>query len=184
MEYLAGKLLIASPYLPDPNFNRTVVLMIQHDEDGALGLVLTRPSEITVAQIWEQVSHETVDDTTPVYLGGPVQGPLMAVHTVPEHGEIEPVPGVYFATDKDHLESIVHDRRQPYRLFLGYSGWGAQQLEAEMEVGGWLTLPAQPKHIFELDCDNLWKMVTGNVGASIIQDSLHLKNMPDDPSLN
>lgn len=184
MEYLAGKLLIASPYLPDPNFNRTVVLMLQHDDDGALGLVLTRPSEITVAQVWEQVAEDQTDDDTPVYLGGPVQGPLMAIHTVAEYGEIEAVPGVFFATDKDYLESIVREQHQPYRLFIGYSGWGAEQLEAEMEVGGWLTLPAEPKHIFELDTDTLWKMVSGNVGASIIQDSLHLKDLPDDPSLN
>ena len=69
-------------------------------------------------------------------------------------------------------------------MFLGYSGWAAQQLEDEMEVGGWLTLPAKPEQVFETNTDLLWKSVSGEVGANIMRDSLNLKSMPQDPNMN
>ncbi|PQO34271.1 YqgE/AlgH family protein [Bremerella cremea] len=184
METLAGKFLIASPYLPDPNFLRTVVLMVQHDQEGALGLVLTRPINLTVQEMWKNVSGEQVDATEHVLQGGPVEGPLMAIHQVEELSEIEIIPGVYFAAQRENIEPLIREGERPYRLFLGYSGWAAQQLEDEMEVGGWLTLPATKEPIFESDTDLLWKSVAGEVGSNIMRQSLNLKSMPQDPNMN
>ncbi|PQO48172.1 YqgE/AlgH family protein [Blastopirellula marina] len=184
MEYLAGKFLIASPYLPDPNFLRTVVLMVQHDQEGAVGLVLTRPINLTVQEVWQNVSGESIDAPDQVLQGGPVEGPLMAIHQEPKLSELEVIPGVYFASQRENIEPLIRENRKPFRLFLGYSGWAAQQLEDEMEVGGWLTLPAKPEQVFETNTDLLWKSVSGEVGENIMRDSLNLKSMPQDPNMN
>ncbi|RCS42123.1 YqgE/AlgH family protein [Bremerella cremea] len=184
MESLAGKFLIASPYLPDPNFLRTVVLMVQHDHEGALGLVLTRPINLTVQELWKNVSGEEISAAEAVLQGGPVEGPLMAIHQEEALAEIEIIPGVYFASQRENIEPLIREGKRPYRLFLGYSGWGAQQLEDEMEVGGWLTLPARKEPIFESNTDLLWKSVSGEVGSNIMRESLNLKSMPQDPNMN
>lgn len=184
MESLQGQLLIASPHLPDPNFLRTVVLMVQHDDEGALGLVLTRPTELTMAAMWKEVAGEQIDDESLVFLGGPVQGPLMALHSHPPASEIEILPGVYFASDKENIETLVREQIEPKRIFIGYSGWGQHQLEAEMDAGGWLLLPAEAAHVFTTDVERLWKEVTGKIGAEIMRSTLHLKGMPTDPTMN
>ncbi|EAQ81478.1 YqgE/AlgH family protein [Blastopirellula marina] len=184
MQSLQGQLLIASPHLPDPNFLRTVVLMVQHDEEGALGLVLTRPTELTMAAMWREIAGEEIADENLVFLGGPVQGPLMAIHSHAPCQEIEILPGVYFSSDKENIEKLVREDHEPKRIFIGYSGWGEQQLEAEMEAGGWLLLPAEAAHVFTTDVERLWKDVTGKIGADIMRSTLHLKGMPTDPTMN
>ena len=184
MQSLAGHFLIASPYLPDPNFLRTVVLMVQHDAEGALGLVLTRPINLTVQEVWNNVSGEQIDAPEPIFQGGPVEGPLMAIHQQIELSELEVIPGVYFSSQRENIEPLIRKRSAPFHLFLGYSGWAAQQLEDEMEVGGWLTLPAQKEQVFETNHEALWKSVSGQVGANIMRDSLNLKKMPQDPNMN
>ena len=184
MPSLAGQFLIASPYLPDPNFLRTVVLMVQHDEEGALGLVLTRPINLTVQQVWKNVSGEQIDAPENVLQGGPVEGPLMAIHQEEELAELEIIPGVFFSSQRENIEPLIREGRKAFRLFLGYSGWAAQQLEDEMQVGGWLTLPATKEQVFETSNEALWKSVTGEVGSNIIRESLNLKQMPPDPNLN
>ncbi|MFI4877202.1 MAG: YqgE/AlgH family protein [Blastopirellula sp. JB062] len=184
MQSLQGQLLVASPHLPDPNFLRTVILMVQHDAEGALGLVLTRPTELSLAELWQEVAAEEIDDHSLVLLGGPVQGPLMAVHSHSAASEIEILPGLYFSSEKENLETLVREKHEPKRLFIGYSGWGQQQLEAEMEAGGWLTLPAEAAHVFTTDVERLWKDVTGAIGAEIMRSTLHLKGMPNDPTMN
>ncbi|GAA4422683.1 MULTISPECIES: YqgE/AlgH family protein [Bremerella] len=184
MPSLAGQFLIASPYLPDPNFQRTVVLMVQHDEEGALGLVLTRPINLTVQQVWKNVSGEQIDAPEFVLQGGPVEGPLMAIHQEEELSELEILPGVYFSSQRENIEPLIREGRKAFRLFLGYSGWAAQQLEDEMQVGGWLTLPATQEQVFETNNEALWKSVTGEVGSNIMRESLNLKRMPQDPNMN
>ena len=108
----------------------------------------------------------------------------MAIHQEEELAEIEIIPGVYFASQRENIEPLIREGKHPYRLFLGYSGWAAQQLEDEMEVGGWLTLPARQETIFESNTDLLWKSVSGEVGSNIMRKSLNLKSMPQDPNMN
>ncbi|PHS16972.1 MAG: hypothetical protein COA78_03255 [Blastopirellula sp.] len=184
MKSLQGQLLIASPHLPDPNFLRTVVLMVEHDEEGALGLVLTRPTDMMVQTAWKQLTSEEISQTDPIFLGGPVQGPLMALHNYAPSNEIEVVPGLYFANQQENLDPLIRGDHAPYRLFIGYSGWSAQQLESEMEVGGWLTLPVDVDTLFSVDHEKIWKASMNRVGGDILRESLNLKNIPDDPSLN
>lgn len=183
MNSLRSQLLVASPRLPDPNFYRSVVLMIQHDEEGAFGVVLNHPSEISVGEVWKKVSDNPCDNLDPVNVGGPVEGPLMAIHSEQECAEDRILPGVYFATQKELLDRIVSKNESPYLLFSGYSGWGGGQLESEMKVGGWLTTPATYDYIFSEE-EDLWKVVAEDIGSEILFPHVQPKHIPNDPSLN
>lgn len=183
MKSLKGHFLVASSYLADPNFVKTVVLLVQHNEEGAFGVVLNRPADSTVQDLWEKVSEVPCDNDQPVHLGGPVAGPLMAVHADRSAAEIEIVPGVYFAAQRENLERILQQAEHPYRLFVGHSGWGAGQLENELEQGAWLSTPASAEYVFAPDPD-LWKKVTHQVGATMLADVLRLKGLPKDPRMN
>lgn len=184
MKSLQGHLLVASPKLPDPNFYRSVVLMIQHDAEGAFGLVLNRPTTVSVGEVWKKLGRPASMCKSPVYLGGPVAGPMMALHACQEWSEGEVIPGVFFASQKEALNALVCDQNGPRLVFSGYSGWGAGQLDDELEAGGWLTAAAAYDHVFG-PCDDLWKRVTGEIAAEILRPALKSRlKMPADPSLN
>ena len=183
MESLKGHLLVASPHLLDPNFVRTVVLLMHHNEDGAFGVVLNRPTESTLKELWEKVGESPCESEERVHLGGPVSGPLMAVHTDASLGEMEIVPGVYFAAQRDHLEGLIRQDEHAFRFFVGHSGWGGGQLENELKQGAWLTMPATSELVF-YDHDDLWRKVTQHIGREMLVDILHLKDTPQDPSMN
>jgi len=107
----------------------------------------------------------------------------MAVHTLLALADAEILPGVYFAAEKDKLQSLVARADEPFRVFVGHAGWGGGQLEGELEQGAWLTMPATADDIFYNDTD-LWEKVTKNIGKSVLQSMLNIKEVPDDPSVN
>ncbi len=183
MNSLKGQFLVGSPHLNDPNFFRSVVLMVQHDEEGALGLILNRPTDHTVADIWEVVAHQPSDCQRPVYLGGPVAGPLMAIHSQLAFSELQVAPGVHFSSQKHHLEQIVANESSRFLLFNGYSGWGAGQLERELKVGGWLTIEAIDDDVFYEE-DDLWERLVKQIGQEIIAPAIGRSDVPPDPSWN
>jgi putative transcriptional regulator len=183
MDSLAGTFLIASPHLPDPNFYRSVVLMIQHNEEGAFGVILNRPTDKTASEIWELFSDEPCSYSQPIYLGGPVAGPLIALHADVTVSEVQVLPGVHLSTDRTNLESLVRRDNDPLRLFVGYSGWAAGQLEGELEVGGWLTSKANRDDVFS-DHESIWNQVASRIGLEILSPALRQDLLPDDPSVN
>jgi putative transcriptional regulator len=183
MSSLQAHFLVASPYLTDPNFNRSVVLLIRHNEEGAFGVLLNRPMNNTVREIMRLAGEGECECDQPIYYGGPVQGPLVAVHGLEEHAEAEILPGVYFSAHKDQLRSIVDQDELPFRLFSGYSGWGDGQLEGELEVGGWLTAEATAELVF-LSSEQQWQRLTREIGLDILGPEFKSKQLPDDPSLN
>jgi putative transcriptional regulator len=177
VDSLQGQLLISSPLLHDPNFRRTVVLMTHHDEEGAMGLVLSRPSEIRVADAVQELA-ELAGAGDFVYVGGPVQ-PEAVVVLVEHDGEPEnPIVGnVAFMsadTDFDELGAVRS------RVFAGYSGWGPGQLEAELEETSWIVVPAHPDDPFASDPDELWRTVLHRKGGKFAL----IASMPYDPKLN
>jgi len=184
MKLLAGHLLIASPHLPDPNFSGTVIVMVQHSEQGALGLVLNRPSDSRLGEVWKQITEEPCLSDQPVLLGGPVPGPLMSIHTRMSCSEEEIRPGIYFATQRENIMELVRENAQPFHVFSGYAGWGAGQLDGELEAGGWLTCLATHEFIFPPPGEEVWKKAVQQVGAEIIKSSLKFDRIPDDPSVN
>jgi putative transcriptional regulator len=183
MKSLQGHFLIASPHLADTNFYKGVVLMIKHDEEGAFGLILNRPTENTVAEIWKMVGEEDVECPEPIFFGGPVSGPLLALHRLKSAAEMEIVPGIYFAAHKDKLQKLIRQTTKPFRFFTGYAGWAAGQLEEELSAGGWLTAKINKKLIFQ-SADDLWEQVTRTIGESILTKAVKVKHVPQDPSLN
>jgi putative transcriptional regulator len=183
MNTLKGHFLIASPRLADPNFAKTVVLLVHHNEEGAFGVVLNRLADSTVQDLWEKVGESTCESDEPVHLGGPVPGPLMAIHADPSLAEMEVLPGIYFSAQRENLEKLLQQDEHPYRIFVGHSGWGAGQLESELEEGAWLTTPAIAEFVFQ-DPADLWQQVTRRAGADLLVNMLHLKGLPSDPSLN
>lgn len=184
MDSLHGQLLIASPHLPDPNFYRSVVLIVEHQDEGALGLILNRVGTTRLEEVWQSACNSECSIQDQLRVGGPVEGPLMALHSEATLEGHEVVPGVYFSTERNVLESLVAREDSLCRIFSGYSGWGSGQLDQEMRVGGWLTMPACFDHVFDVEEDSLWQKVMNSIGEEITRTTLGIRHIPEDPSCN
>ena len=183
MESLEGQLLVASSQLADPNFARTLVLLIQHNQDGAFGVVVNRPLTKTIQELWREVGSMPCHSRQPIYAGGPVPGPLVSLHTRRKLAETEPAPGVYFAAKKQHLDQLVLSEEPAYKIFVGHAGWGAGQLESELDQGAWRTLPATTACVFSTD-EMLWETVFRQIGHALLKSMLQVKELPPDPTVN
>lgn len=183
MDSLRGQLLIAPPHLTDPNFSKSVVLMVQHDTQGALGLVLNRPTEKSLSDVWVELRQRTCKRTDPVYLGGPVPGPLMVLHGDLAASDIEILDGVFCCTSESSLERMVDEPGLPLRVYAGYSGWAEGQLEMELQLGSWLRAPALAEHVFHTPTRDLWTRVFREIADDTsLPDGFAPKG--DDPALN
>jgi putative transcriptional regulator len=183
MKSLTGQFLVASPYLRDPNFAQTVVLMLQHEEQGALGVVVNRPGDKTVDEVWKMIGADPFGCDQAVHVGGPVPGPLIALHDQEAYAEEEVLPRLYMSMQKDSIDLLVRRKAARFRLFSGNAGWGGGQLENEMRVGGWLTSPAKADEVFG-DPETLWKDVCAEIARRIVAPDLPPERIPPDPSLN
>ena len=183
MSFLKGHFLVASSHLADPNFKQAVVLLIHHSQEGAFGVVLNRPAENTVQELWEKVGEGPCECQQPVHVGGPVSGPLMALHGDESLAEMEVVPGVYFAAQREHLEKLLRQTEHPLRVFVGHAGWAGGQLESEIRQGAWLNTPATAQLVFG-DPSDLWRRITQQIGESFLASVLKIKHTPPDPGLN
>ena len=177
---LTGDLLIAVPDLMDPNFNQSVVLVIQHDREGASGLVLNRASNTKIGELFREEENLPSGDQR-IYVGGPVEGPIMAIHSCVSLAEKDVLENVYFSMKQENLIGIVSQTLRPFRLFCGYSGWGPNQLDYELSVGGWLVVPATADLVLG-DEEKLWSMVSDKIGLDIIFSKPIAQ--PIDPTLN
>ncbi len=183
MNSLQGQLIVASTSLLDPNFRRSIVLIVRHNEEGAVGLILNRRTTATVKEVWDKVSQSPCQRADNVYLGGPCQGPLMAVHIKSTPEEIEVLAGVYFTAESDELEHLMAEPDSQAKFFFGYAGWGQGQLEAELDQGAWLTLPASLEHVFG-DQQGAWEKLLKQGEGRSLAALLNIKHVPADPSLN
>ena len=182
MDSLRGKLLLASPTMTDPNFARSVILVAEHTEEGAMGLVLNRPAETTVAEAVPDLAW-LADDDASVFVGGPVAE--TAVIVLAEFDR----PELAGALVEDDLGFIGADADDPERLdgairrarvFAGHAGWGPGQLEGELAEEAWIIEPPQREEIFTAEPDELWATVLKRKGSRYAL----LATMPPDPSLN
>lgn len=177
----AGKLLIAEPFLGDPNFARTVVLLCEHSDKGTVGFVLNRSTELTLGDLLPELYTPTLL----VYQGGPVQmDTLHMIHRAPEvFGGNEICPEVYWGGSYEALQQAVQDNSYDegnLRLYVGYSGWSEGQLDKEMEEGSWLIADPTPEILFDTAPDDVWKEAIKLLG----KEYAHLANMPLNPQLN
>lgn len=177
---LRGKLLVASPVLADPNFARSVVLVTEHNADGAMGIVLNRPAGAPARKLLPALAEIAGDD--PLFVGGPVQPE--AVVLLAEFSDLDAAAWIVVAdvglasADTDVAELVPAVRRG--RFYAGYSGWGPGQLEAELEAESWIVEPPIPAELFPDDPETLWHDVLRRKGG---QYAL-ISRMPEDPSVN
>jgi len=183
MRSLAGQLLVASRHLRDTNFRQSVVLMLEHTEQGALGVVLNRPSERTIREVWEAVEADPCDNDDFMMIGGPVPGPLIALHDSEPLGEKTILTGVFMSMQRSVLDQLVREPGQTVRIYHGNAGWASGQLEGEMKAGGWLTAKATARDVFS-DHERLWKDVSQRIGLSIMLPGARPDQLPGDASMN
>jgi putative transcriptional regulator len=180
-ESLAGQLLLASPSLHDPNFERTVVLVGVHSDEGAMGVVLNRPSEVTVADAVPNLD-EAVEETEPMYIGGPVQSDsivFLAEFVDPSPAGLLVLGRIGFPAPDAGIEELIEATARR-RVFAGHAGWGAGQLDAEVADGDWITHLAQPEDVFTEAPAGLWGAVLTRMGGSYAL----IARMPLDPNVN
>ena len=181
MDSARGHLLIAGPALLDPNFWRTIVLVVEHSEEGALGLVLNRPSETTVGEAVPAL-EELVEPTEDLFIGGPVQPSSVIVLAQFE----DPGDAALLAFDDVGVLGTGTARGEPVagvrnaRAFVGHAGWGPGQLDGELERGDWILEPAKLRDAFTADPRGLWAQVLTRKGGSYAL----IARMPPDPSMN
>lgn len=179
-----GRLLVAGPPLEDPNFRRTVVFMIEHNDDGALGVVLNRPSPIDIADALPQWVGLAAAPPA-VFIGGPVeQGAVLGLGRLVDDAAPEGLTPVHagigvldLEADPARLQGDVGG----VRLFTGYAGWGPGQLEAELAMGGWFVVDAEPSDVTTTAPDDLWRAV---LRRQPDEDLALLALFPDDLSAN
>jgi putative transcriptional regulator len=190
---LKGRLLVANPALPDPNFDRTVILMLAHEDEGALGLVLNRPSDTDVdgpLPQWERLAARP----PVVFVGGPVRpGAAICLARRAAHPGFQDQPE--YPGDSEGWTQLVGElgtldlEQDPdnlgvgveaIRVFAGYAGWGPGQLEREIEAGAWFVIRAEPGDVMSDDPEQLWKRVLRRQGGQLAV----VAAFPSDPSLN
>jgi putative transcriptional regulator len=181
IDSLRGQLLIAGATLPDPNFARAVVLICQHSEEGALGLILNRRGELVIGDVAPELA-ELVGEDAVIDSGGPVQPDALLVLGEFENASyagLAIVGSVGLVGDSSEIADLVGVTRRT-RAFAGYAGWGPGQLDAELERDDWFVAPAGVDDIFDPDADELWRRVLERKGGHFAL----VARMPIDPSVN
>jgi len=185
----AGRLLVATPLLGDPNFRRSVVLIVEHEvAEGTLGVVLNRPTKVPVGQVLEQWT-ELATDPSVVFRGGPVSpNSALALAMVPGKDEplgwraLDGAPALarLGLLDLDTPPRLLAPAISSLRVYAGYAGWSPGQLQAEIDEGAWYVVTAEPGDVFSADPEQLWRRVLRRQD----DDLAFLATYPDDPSLN
>jgi len=183
LEPKKGRLLISEPHLPDFNFDRTVILLCEHSNDGSFGFVINKPSKVSLNDI---LKH-SMDIESKVFIGGPVeQNTLHFIHrsSFDIEGEIEIAEGIYWGGDFNQIldkSNTQQLEQEDVRFFLGYSGWGVGQLEQEIEANSWIVYDMEDSNlIFDLEENLLWKTLLQDMGGRFSMYSKY----PNDPRLN
>lgn len=176
-----GKLLIAEPFLSDPNFARTVILICEHGAEGTVGFILNHATELTLGDLLPGFYTPLLQ----VYQGGPVQmDTLHMLHRKPkEFGGSMVSNGVYWGGSYEALQDAISTNEyQPIdlRLFVGYAGWSPGQLEKELEAGSWIVTDASEQLLFETEPENIWQEAIKSLGSQYS----YLANLPIHPQLN
>ncbi len=182
-EMLRGKLLVATPALIDPNFFRSVVLMLEHTDDGALGVVLNRPTDSTLDEPLPAWAPHAAEPAV-VFVGGPVQ-PESAIGlalTSPgdEPDGFAPLLGGVGTVDLGRAPDDVHPRAERLRVFAGYSGWGPGQLERELDQGSWFVVDGEPEDLWSRRPSDLWRDVLRRQRGNLAL----FADCPADPTTN
>ena len=186
MKCLQGHFLVARGGQLDPNFVQTVILIVDHSDQGALGLVVNRLGDLR-SRVFVGSAGKAGGRRRPLaarlYLGGPVSGPLMAVHTSDWLGEHEVLPGVFFSARERNVRALVRRADRPYKIFVGYAGWSAGQLDNEVEQGVWRIAVATAEQIFS-ESDELWQRLSRRAFPLQLHELFDSNDLSINPSFN
>ena len=177
-----GKILISEPFLQDLNFKRSIVLLAEHNEEGTVGFILNKPTQVKLNQLLEDFP----DFNAPVYFGGPVQiNTLQFIHRAGDiiEGTTEIADGLYWGGSFEVLKILIETNRvspSDFRFFIGYSGWNPGQLDEEMKISSWIVASASLDNLFSDEPDKLWGDILKKMGKKFAI----LASFPEDPSVN
>jgi putative transcriptional regulator len=177
-----GRILVSEPSIGENFFNRSVVIIAEHNQEGTVGFILNKAVDLTVAEAVTDL--ETID--LPLYLGGPVsRDNLFYMHTLGEQieGSREIMKGLYWGGDFNTLKQMILEgtvTESQIKFFIGYAGWEPGQLEKEIEENSWVVAPTLKEEVMDADIDDLWKKVLRGMG----QDLALLSFFPENPNLN
>ena len=176
-----GNVLVAEPFMQDPYFKRSVVLLTEHNEEGTVGFILNHLLQVRLAELIPELSHLDLA----VYLGGPVQSQsLFYIHRNPDiEGSIQLQENLYWDGNFEQIKALLVEgslKESDIRLFLGYSGWETNQLEDEIKAQSWLIGNVPSDQIFKMKEDKLWKVTMQAMG----KQQSYLAEFPEDPELN
>jgi len=168
VQTLAPGFLIAMPQLGDPNFQKGVVLMLEHSAEGSMGLVINRQAPFTLKEVADSqpMRIHPARATGRVYVGGPVEPQrgfvLHDCNTLPEKQEV--MPGLFLSVTLDALQPLLEETKSRFRFCLGYAGWGPHQLENELKIGSWLFTEANLDAIWTEEPDGVWDATIRSMG--------------------
>jgi putative transcriptional regulator len=184
MTSLKGQLLVAAPGLPGPMFARSVVLLLDHDEAGAMGVILNAPTGTTMTDLAGKLFEEGFAWDKPLHLGGPVPGPLVVLHEIEDLADREVVPGVYAALEAVKAQEVASRKAEPSLVLANHAAWGPGQLEDEIGSGHWYTLPATAEVVLWRADADLWDVAIKRANARKLSAILRLRGLPADPGWN
>ncbi len=178
-----GDLLISEPFMGDPNFERTVILLCEHNEEGSFGFIINRPTTLSLQDVTD---NELSGHENTLFLGGPVeQDTLHFIHRMPDkiEGSQTVLDNVYWAGNYEQLKILMANNqisKDDIRFFIGYSGWSEGQLKQELEAGAWIVARVHGDRLFDTDPDQLWRQILADMGGKYKM----MSNYPTDPRLN
>lgn len=177
-----GKILVSEPYLPDPNFERTIILLCEHNEEGSFGFIMNKPSLAKLGDVMQDLSSFDA----PVFIGGPVQqDTLHYIHRLEGiEDAIEVMDGIYWGGNFDQIVSLIETKQvatTDIKFFLGYSGWSAGQIEEELKEDSWIVSDkVNEELLFDIKAEAMWQYALKRMGGRFSVYS----NYPQDPRLN
>jgi putative transcriptional regulator len=180
---LKGYLLIASARMADTPLAKTVVLVLQHDTTGSFGVVLNRPANETMRAAWQKASGRTTDVGSHLLQGGPMGGPVFAIHPFEKLGELQVDGGIFLSATVESIDRIVDCGDENYRICLGVVGWRRGFVEQELVEGNWYRLPGDSNLVFD-DSGFLWEKSLLSYGRQIMCDMLAINDLPPNPERN
>ena len=180
---LQGTLLVSTERLHGSNFEKAVVLLMQDDKRGTFGVALNKPAEPKVRNAWEKLTGSQSSDDQIVVSGGPLQGPVFALHQNPALSDVAMPGGLHVSAQIEKLQQLMLQFDDPYRIVVGVSGWKPGQLISEVNSGFWYLMPLDTEAIFD-DPQWMWEICLHEYGRQQIADIVGEHNMPDDPDLN
>ena len=181
MKSIKGYLLVASPKIKNSIFEKSTILILEHSHKGAYGIIIDKyQRDTTIEEVWEKSTGYKQKSNQLLNIGGPIDGPIISIHTNKKLGEEYVTNKVYFTVAKKIINEIIK-KEKTLKVFVGYCRWSKGQIEQEIESGSWFIFESKLEYIFNLK-DSLWNEILDTEYLEILKKSI--KNIPLDPSLN